>query len=368
MKVFRIIISLILVGAAGLMMVQDLKHNDLREIKLTLGDFRAQELSGWYRERDWESWIERQLAQKAYPYTQEGKAYVLQGKADFEKKLENLIQNWNQNEQQRFKLESKALALKEEKRQSEISELKSQEQGLDQLLLRLASIQPDQVKAPQFSFDAAKNIPKIKTGSVQQVEAKKVSASATNQKQLVTGPAELDSIEASIESMKKVIQSQLNGLESNLLELQAQNEVSESTLLSEIRIARIEEGKLANQSLKVLYTELQSLQKELKKDLNQMASFISKVDDHQTSLWYHEKNLLMERLGLKRSSLKRKVQALEVEPKAKALQPIYAKLTTEKLQMTQSQIAESFRFLLAGLLICLLFNLIWEVISQRETI
>jgi hypothetical protein len=282
--------------------------------------------------------------------------------------MNHLLNHWNQTEEQRAKLEGKAIEEKNEQRQQGIVELKKQEKSLDELLLRLASIQPDQVKTPEFSFESRKNAPKIKTGSIQKVPTKKKLVSASNQQQLVSGPEELDSIEASIESMKKVIQSQLNGLESNLQELQSQNEVSDSALLSEIRTARMEEGRLANQSLKLLYTELQSLQKAIKTDLGEMASFISNVDDHQTSLWYHEKNLLMERLGLKRSSLQRKIQALEAEPKLKALAPIYAKLTSEKLEMTQSQIAESFRFLLAGLLVCLLFNLVWEVIAQRKTI
>lgn len=368
MKIFRIIISLVLVGAAGLMMVQDLQQNDLRKIKLSLGDFRAEQLSAWYRERDWESWLERQLNQKAFQYTQEGKVYVLQGRVDFEKQLENILSTWNQNEEQRYKLELKSLLKADEKRQAEIIELKKQERSLDQLLLRLASIQPDQVKVPKFSFTEEKKVPKIKTDSIQKVEIKEKPTSSNLKQPLLSGAEELDSIEASIESMKKVIQNQLSGLESNLHELQTQNEISESALLSEIRTARIEEGKVANQSLRLLYTELQTLQRELKNDLSQMASFISGVGNHQTSLWYHEKNLLMERLGLKRSSLQRKIQALQAEPKLKALAPIYGKLTSQKLELNQVQVAESFRFLLAGLLICLLFNLVWEVIAQRKTI
>jgi len=360
LKSIRIIISIALVGVASLMMNQDLKKNHYSAHRIGLGDFSASTLEAWQRERDWETWLERHLEQHAMAYSRDGKQFVVQAKQETKTELESLLQSWNQLESQRAQIAQSETQVQARTLASEIAEMQLQTEALDRLILNLATYQTQVPVAPELKTEEKSPTPNLNTSKLKDLPQLMSESKTTH--------SDAAKLQSDLGEMEQVVQNKLSHLESDLKNLQSTSSNNDLAILNELRDARLEDSKRSNQSLQLLYKELHRLESELKTDLNQVLTFMSDVDNHQTTRWHHEKNMLMERLALQRSSLTRKISNLKATPAIKITAPLYAKVESSAIPLTQAQLSESFRFLLAGFLSCLLFNLIWEVIAQRKSL
>ena len=354
-----------MVGFAGLLMIQDLEKTNNYQYELNLGSYRAQNLKDWSREREWEAWIERQFFQNQQNFNRKDKSFVVEGSQDKKIELENLIGSWNQLESERVKLKTKAVQLSKSKLNKEITELKAQARALDQLLMRLASLKPGTVEVPRLSAVSKKPAPEVKPLKLDRSKTATKEASLAKADVIPSpiGKSEDYLVQTAIADMSEMVLNKLDNLDREIDSLKTSGPSGEG-----FNNLRLEETHVANQSLKIIFSELRSFQTALKNDLSKTHQFIAKMGGHQTELWFHEKNMLMESLGLQRSALSRKMNRLNSESTTTKVSPLYAKITETSLELNQKQVAASFKFLLGGFLLSLLFNLIWEVIAQRKAV